>query len=57
MSAKRKPDGLGLDKAARNELNRSRKEADGSEQEGTELRLEPPFPFSMIPFDPDFFDT
>ena len=51
------PDGLGLDKAARNELSRElNAKATESAPEET-LRLEPPFPYSLIHFDPTFFDN
>ena len=51
-----KPDGLGLDKAARNKLNRDR-DKDAEAEPEAEPVLEPPFPYAMLLFDPLFFDT
>lgn len=47
-----KKDGLGLDKPARLAL----KHNDGSEEPEEETRLEPPFPYTVIPFPASFFE-
>lgn len=46
------PDGLGLDKGARNALQRESEESAAKE----EPRLEPAFPYTLVPFNPSFFD-